>query len=111
MVPEGASEEAYDGGAWTAGGGWFTPGPLMALRPQRPATGIVALAEAAGLGRGQGELSPARLADLTPRLTGAGHPMNPLRQPVGLVAVPADPSSCRWNCPGSLAFSGKGAHP
>lgn len=39
IVPEGAHEEAYDGGAWTGGGAWSIPAPLTASMRLKPVPG------------------------------------------------------------------------
>ncbi|APD48934.1 leucine--tRNA ligase [Synechococcus sp. CS-602] len=108
IVPEGASEEAYDGGAWTAGGRLVHSGPFDGLEASEARTGIVALAEAKGWGEGKVSY---RLRDwLISRQRYWGCPIPMIHcDSCGLVAVPAD--QLPVELPRDLAFSGKGGSP
>ncbi len=108
IVPEGAQEEAYDGGAWTAGGCLVHSGPFDGLEAAEARAGIVALAEAEGWGEGKVSY---RLRDwLISRQRYWGCPIPMIHcERCGVVPVPAE--QLPVELPRDLAFSGKGGSP
>ncbi len=108
IVPEGAHEEAYDGGAWTGGGRLVHSGPFDGLEATEARAGIVALAEAEGWGEGKVSY---RLRDwLISRQRYWGCPIPMIHcEHCGVVAVPAE--QLPVELPRDLAFSGKGGSP
>jgi len=105
--------EAYDGGAPGPGaGGWFTSGPLMALKALQEAAhrDRVALAEARAGARARWLIACAIWLILTPALLGLAQSDDPLRSAVGWWRCSR--SSCRMELPRDRPFSGQGAaHP
>ncbi|EAQ74534.1 MULTISPECIES: leucine--tRNA ligase [unclassified Synechococcus] len=108
IVPEGAREEAYDGGAWTSGGRLVHSGPFDGLEAAEARAGIVALAEAKGWGEGKVSY---RLRDwLISRQRYWGCPIPMIHcERCGVVPVPAE--QLPVELPRDLAFSGKGGSP
>ncbi|MCT0219914.1 leucine--tRNA ligase [Synechococcus sp. CS-1329] len=108
IVPEGAQEQAYDGGAWTAGGRLVHSGPFDGLEAAEARAGIVALAEERGWGEGKVSY---RLRDwLISRQRYWGCPIPMIHcGSCGVVPVPAE--QLPVELPRDLAFSGKGGSP
>ncbi|MDM7936009.1 MAG: leucine--tRNA ligase [Cyanobium sp. CZS 48M] len=108
IVPEGAQEQAYDGGAWTAGGRLVHSGPFDGLEAAEARAGIVALAEEQGWGEGKVSY---RLRDwLISRQRYWGCPIPMIHcGSCGVVPVPAE--QLPVELPRDLAFSGKGGSP
>jgi leucyl-tRNA synthetase len=108
IVPEGADEHAYAGGAWTEPGVLIHSGPFNGLPSPRAKQAIVALAESEGWGK---ERVQFRLRDwLISRQRYWGCPIPVIHcQSCGVVPVPLD--QLPVELPRNLVFSGKGASP
>ncbi len=108
IVPEGAEEHAYDGGAWTEAGLMVHSGPFDGLRSGEAKQRIVALAEAKGWGKARVQF---RLRDwLISRQRYWGCPIPVIHcEDCGVVPVPVE--QLPVELPRDLAFSGKGGSP
>ncbi|MCT0199382.1 leucine--tRNA ligase [Synechococcus sp. CS-1325] len=108
IVPEGADEQAYAGGAWTEPGVLIHSGPFDGLASRQARQAIVDLAEREGWGESRVQF---RLRDwLISRQRYWGCPIPVIHcERCGVVPVPAE--QLPVELPRNLAFSGKGASP
>jgi leucyl-tRNA synthetase len=108
IVPEGADEHAYAGGAWTEPGVLIHSGRFDGIPSAQAKQAIVALAEQEGWGK---ERVQFRLRDwLISRQRYWGCPIPVIHcESCGVVPVPVD--QLPVELPRNLAFSGKGASP
>ncbi|MCP9772077.1 leucine--tRNA ligase [Synechococcus sp. Tobar12-5m-g] len=108
IVPEGADEHAYEGGAWTEPGVLIHSGPFDGLPSGQAKQAIVALAEREGWGK---ERVQFRLRDwLISRQRYWGCPI-PVIHCDSCGVVPVPDAQLPVELPRHLAFSGKGASP
>jgi leucyl-tRNA synthetase len=108
IVPEGADEHAYEGGAWTEPGVLIHSGPFNGLHSGEAKGRIIERAEAEGWGRARVQF---RLRDwLISRQRYWGCPIPVIHCPsCGVVPVPAE--QLPVELPRNVAFSGRGASP
>lgn len=108
IVPEGADEHAYEGGAWTEPGVLIHSGPFDGVASIEAKAQIIALAEAEGWGQARVQF---RLRDwLISRQRYWGCPIPVIHcDHCGVVPVPED--QLPVELPRDVAFSGKGASP
>jgi leucyl-tRNA synthetase len=108
IVPAGADEHAFEGGAWTEAGVLIHSGPFDGVPSREAKAGIIALAEQQGWGQGRVQF---RLRDwLISRQRYWGCPIPVIHcQQCGVVPVPEE--QLPVELPRNVAFSGKGASP
>ncbi|MCP9850083.1 leucine--tRNA ligase [Cyanobium sp. Morenito 9A2] len=108
IVPAGADEHAFEGGAWTEAGVLIHSGPFNGQPSAEAKAGIIALAEDQGWGQGRVQF---RLRDwLISRQRYWGCPIPVIHcQHCGVVPVPEE--QLPVELPRNVAFSGKGASP
>jgi leucyl-tRNA synthetase len=108
IVPEGADEHAYEGGAWTEPGVLIHSGPFDGIASAEAKAQIIGLAEAQGWGQGKVQF---RLRDwLISRQRYWGCPIPVIHcDHCGVVPVPED--QLPVELPRDGAISGKGASP
>lgn len=108
IIPEGADEHAYEGGAWTAAGVLIHSGPFNGLSSAEAKPRIIAAAEAGGWGQGRVQY---RLRDwLISRQRYWGCPIPVIHcDSCGVVPVPAE--QLPVELPKGLELAGKGGSP